>query len=378
MRRLGLVAAALMVLSLSGGARAAHADGVTYACSSTVPSMPPKPATAANCDGWHTTSVTLYWSSPAGYVPADLTGNDCSSPHPLDTDTTGTKISCAVWDGVSFATITGQDVTIRIDKTPPTVTGFTPDRQPDHDGWFNHPVGLQFTGTDATSQIAGCDLVAFSGPEGANASATGGCRDNAGNASTSTFPIKYDATPPMVAALPATTAVGLTTLNWTTSADTVQTRIDRSPGIGGAPESEIYSGPDHMFTDSGVTGGTTYRYTLTATDQAANAAATSIDVAAKRPAVPKRAAQPPRLRWRRVKGADYYNMQLYRGNRKVLSVWPRLNRFQLRRNWTFRGHKRKLAPGTYHWYVWPGFGRRAHHRYGKLISHRRFTIPEAR
>jgi hypothetical protein len=33
-----------------------------------------------------------------------------------------------------------------------------------------------------------------------------------------------------------------------------------------------------------------------------------------------------------------------------------------------------LAAGSYHWYVWPGFGRRSAHRYGRLIAHRHFSI----
>src|SRR4051794_1851934 len=103
------LAAGLSLLAVLGGAGVAHADVVTYACS------PPTPQRAANCDGWHTTSVTLYWGMPADYVPAVLSGTDCSSPHQLDADTTGTKVSCAVWDGSNLATLTGADVTIQID-----------------------------------------------------------------------------------------------------------------------------------------------------------------------------------------------------------------------------------------------------------------------
>ena len=366
-------------MSVAAGAAAvptaADGAGLAYACS------PPQPPAEANCAAWHTSSVELRWDYDSiNFGPATVEGSDCTSPHTFDTDTTGTSVMCAIWKLSDHSGLVNAIATIRIDKTAPTVTGFTAERAPDHDGWFNHAVTLQFGGTDATSGIAGCDVVSYSGPDGPSAPVTGGCRDVAGNANTGTFPIKYDSTPPVLAVLAATTEVGQTTLNWTTSADAVQTRIVRSPGIGSAPASEVYSGPDHTFTDAGVTGGKTYTYSFTATDQAANNASASQDVTAKPApqALPANTTKPspamPRLRWRKVKKADYYNVQLYRGDHKILSVWPHLNRYQLRRTWTFRGKKRVLAAGSYHWYVWPGYGRRSEHRYGKLIAHRRFKV----
>lgn len=376
MRRRAPLAAAIVAVAIAATTTSALAadSGLQYACD------PPTPAAAANCGVWHTTSVELLWDwDGINFEPAGVQGSDCTTPHNFDTDTTGTDVMCAVWRKSDHSGLTNLIATIRIDKTEPTVTGFTADRGPDHDGWWNHPVSLQFAGTDATSGIAGCDVVSYSGPDGAAAPVTGGCRDVAGNGAAGTFPLKYDATPPALGPLPAATDVGHITVNWTTSIDAVQTRILRTPGIGAAPVSEVYSGPDHTFTDAGVTGGTTYTYALTAADQAGNTASTTIDVTAKPapqalPATTTGPAKPPRLRWRRVKGADYYNVQLYRGDRKILSVWPHLNRYQLRRSWTFRGHKRALAAGSYHWYVWPGYGRRSEHRYGKLIAHRRFKI----
>lgn len=67
---------------------------------------------------------------------------------------------------------------------------------------------------------------------------------------------------------------------------------------------------------------------------------------------------PPLLRWRAVSRARYYNVQLYRGNRKILSAWPRRARFQVRRSWSFRGRRYALRPAFYRWYVWPNYGRR--------------------
>ena len=82
----------------------------------------------------------------------------------------------------------------------------------------------------------------------------------------------------------------------------------------------------------------------------------------------------PDLKWRRVKRADYYNLQLYRGNRKLLSTWVKTNHFQLRSSWVFKGKRIQLTDARYDWYVWPGFGRRSLRRYGHLITHQKFTF----
>ena len=45
------------------------------------------------------------------------------------------------------------------------MTGATPDRQPDANGWYNHPVGFGFAGTDATSGLADCTPVTYEAPD---------------------------------------------------------------------------------------------------------------------------------------------------------------------------------------------------------------------
>jgi hypothetical protein len=85
-------------------------------------------------------------------------------------------------------------------------------------------------------------------------------------------------------------------------------------------------------------------------------------------------AAPPLLRWRPVSRASYYNVQIYRGRIKVLSVWPVGTRFQLRARWTFLGRQYRLTAGTYRWYVWPRFGRGAAGRYGNALGQSTFTV----
>jgi hypothetical protein len=87
-----------------------------------------------------------------------------------------------------------------------------------------------------------------------------------------------------------------------------------------------------------------------------------------------RVKSPPLLVWRRAARASYYNVQLYRGSVKVLSSWPTRTRLQLRSRWTYLRRTRKLAAGVYRWYVWPGYGRPAANRYGRLLGQSTFRV----
>ena len=67
------------------------------------------------------------------------------------------------------------------------------------------------------------------------------------------------------------------------------------------------------------------------------------------------------LAWTAVKGASYYNIQLFIGTTRTLTAWPK--------GTSFRVPASKLTSGrTYTWYVWPGFGPLSQARYGKLIG----------
>jgi hypothetical protein len=72
--------------------------------------------------------------------------------------------------------------------------------------------------------------------------------------------------------------------------------------------------------------------------------------------------------------ASYYNLQLFRSGRKVLTAWPKRPRYQLHRSWTFAGKRQRLRAGHYRWIVWPGFGPRSRARYGKAIGRSDFTV----
>jgi hypothetical protein len=65
-----------------------------------------------------------------------------------------------------------------------------------------------------------------------------------------------------------------------------------------------------------------------------------------------------------VRGAPFYNVQLFRGDRKLLTRWPSQPRLRLP----------ALGPGRYRWYVWAAHGTRAHPRYGRALGRRSFVL----
>src|ERR671925_462213 len=87
-----------------------------------------------------------------------------------------------------------------------------------------------------------------------------------------------------------------------------------------------------------------------------------------------RVTSPPLLRWRPVRRATYYNVQLYRAGRKLLTAWPRRTSLQLRSSWRFAGREQRLTPGTYRWYVWPGYGPTSARKYGRMLGTSTFVV----
>jgi hypothetical protein len=280
------------------------------------------------------------------------------------------KRACRVQWGSAIVT---KEVSIGIDRTPPQVTALEPARPPDHDGWFNHPVGLEFRGTDALSGIESCTRTTYSGPEGAGALVGGTCTDVAGNTGAASLPLNYDATPPATPQVEAVPGDRRVALNWSGSEEAEITRFHGGDAL------VIYRGGGGAHTDTGLANEERYRYVVTVIDQAGNRASSETSAvptasALLTPSARARLSAPPLLTWRKVRRASYYNVQLLRGKRKILSRWPRTNELQLKRRWRFAGKSRRLVAGRYCWYVWPGFGPRAERNYGRLLGKRCFTI----
>lgn len=132
------------------------------------------------------------------------------------------------------------------------------------------------------------------------------------------------------------------------------------------------------FVDRNVTNDRLYDYRVVSVDTAGNTSPRAVRTARPSaflaPAWEAELSGPPVLRWAATRGAGYYNVQLWRGKRKVLSRWPTRARFALPTAWRFQGRRYTLEPGTYFAYAWPGIGSKSAGRYGRLIGSTKFVI----
>lgn len=147
---------------------------------------------------------------------------------------------------------------------------------------------------------------------------------------------------------------------------------------------QIYDAAGRTVTAKGLVNGTAYRFLIVAFDAARNRSKGIILIATPKaealtsPKQAQRVTRPPLLRWAPVPAATYFNVQLWRGSVKVLSVWPTTTRYRLAGKWTFGGKPRQLVAGLYTWYVWPGLGSRADAHYGALLGSRTFFYVAAK
>jgi hypothetical protein len=319
-------------------------------------------------NGWYRSNVTVGWT---------VVGEDNSSPgcntQTLITDTPGTKITCTASSGGDE---TSKSVTIKLDKTAPAVSAAA-SRPPDANGWYNHAITVAFAGTDATSGIASCSAAGYEGPDNPSASVAGSCADIAGNATGVSFPFKYDATAPSIFAVITKRGNRSAQVTWRKSSDTQVVEVSRAPGRKGEGESVVYRGTATGFLDTGLAVGRKYEYRVTGIDAAANRSERAVNVVATGPLLSPTPGAivkgPITLDWVPVRRATYYNLQMLRG-RKVLSAWPAQSSFRLRRTWSYNGRRYRLRPGTYRWYVFPGYGRISASRYGRLLGSSTFVV----
>jgi hypothetical protein len=340
----------------------------------TTPTIEATPARPPDANTWynHPVAVTFNGHGYSGTASC-ATGAPSATAVYSGPDTVSASVqgTCVDPAGKSASTSFG----LHYDATPPTITGAFPSRPPDFNGWYNHPVTFVFTGVDATSGMEPCSAT-YAGPDSSSARLLGSCRDRAGNVTTTGVSLRYEAAPPP---LSVAASAGDRTASFRWQA-TTNVEIARTPGLRGPHASTLYSGSSGSFTDNRVRNGVRYTYTLKAKGRSGNVSKRAIALVPGprllAPATNAHVVTPPLLRWTPVKGATYYNVQLFRGQ-KLLSTWPVRSSLQLSRTWKFNGVESRLAAGRYSWYVWPGYGAIGASQYGSLIGHRTFIVHSA-
>jgi hypothetical protein len=324
-------------------------------------------------NGWYRSDVTVSWtvSDPAGLRSSSGCGTTSLS------ETPSTTLTCSAVNNGNPPLSSSVSITVKVDKTPPNVTG-TPERRPDANGWYNRPVSVSFAGSDATSGIESCTSAVYSGPDSANASVTGSCRDQAGNTASRSLSFKYDATAPVLSAVSVGSGDGVHVVRWRSSSRSDRAVIRRSTR-GGGGATVVYRGRGTRFADRRIKNGLEYRYAVQTQDAAGNASKRISRLALPRvltlrrlPYVP-RVTSRPLLRWRPTRGASYYHVQLFRGSKRLLVAWPLRPQLVLPSRWRYAGRAYRLRPGRYRWYAWAGFGRRSQSRY-RPLGDARFVV----
>jgi PKD repeat protein len=169
-------------------------------------------------------------------------------------------------------------------------------------------------------------------------------------------------------------------LSWTKpiDADYDRVRVWRKRGATGSWIRLVDRVIAASFTDTTVANHVSYRYRIASLDRAGNASPVGEVTAWPSPILSPRYGEivhsPPLVDWRPVRRATYYNMQLWRGGKKILSVWPLTSQYRLRSSWMFKGKRHVLSDGQVSVFVWAGFGPKAAVRYGPLYGRTVFTI----
>ena len=190
-----------------------------------------------------------------------------------------------------------------------------------------------------------------------------------------------DTTPPAPVKPHLTIRYGRLTISWgkltTLGANIVA--LFRSTSEKQPASRQIYRGNAAAYVDKRFHNGAFHRYRAITVDAAGNASApvdfeVGPDALLLSPKDDARLRSPLQLRWRGVPHATYYNAQLFRAGRKVLSAWPRTPGMTVQKQWKFGGRPYTLKPGHYTLFVWPGFGPLALGHYGQLLGHSTFSV----
>jgi hypothetical protein len=141
--------------------------------------LTPKP----NADDWNTSDVTVHFDAKDNDVGSGVDASTVTKDVVVSTETAGLLVKGEARD--TAGNVGTDSVTVKLDKTAPTITGAVTSGTKTASGWYSGPVTVTFTCADALSTIATCPDPVTLTANGAN-TATGTATDKAGNTATAT------------------------------------------------------------------------------------------------------------------------------------------------------------------------------------------------
>jgi hypothetical protein len=214
---------------------------------------------APNAEAWNRDDVTVHFSAKDNDGGSGVDDDRTTPDVRVDEETAGRVVSGEAYD---LAGNRGTDsVTVKLDKSPPTITGSVVSGERGQGGWFVGPVTVHFTCSDALSDVAVCPDDVTLTATGAGQSVTREAVDRAGNTASATVSgINIDVTAPAITLRGIADGAIYTLGDVPTPACTAED-ADSGPGA----------------CDVAVTGGLangvgTFAYTATAQDAAGNRA----------------------------------------------------------------------------------------------------------
>jgi hypothetical protein len=135
-----------------------------------------------NATGWNVGDVTVHFDAKDDDGGSGVDTSTVTPDIIVQAETAGRLLEGSAKD---LAGNLGTDsVTVRLDRTPPTVTGTVVEGTQGAGGWYTGPVTVAFMCSDAVSGMAVCPDPVTLTDNGAGQSVTGTATDNAGNKAT--------------------------------------------------------------------------------------------------------------------------------------------------------------------------------------------------
>lgn len=230
-------------------------NGIALKWDNIAPTVSHSLTPAPNADEWNNSDVTVNFSAKDDDRGSGVA--TVSAPVKVTTETAGQVVTGSATD--TAGNVGTDSVTVKLDKTAPVITGAITAGTLTASGWYNGPVTVTFTCSDALSGLATCPdpvVLTANGPNTANGTAT----DKAGNTASASVPgIRIDQEKPTLTSADVNVQGGTYTLGAAPAATCKAT--DSFSGLASCAVT--------------VTGGTpngvgTFTYAATAVDNAGN------------------------------------------------------------------------------------------------------------